>query len=129
MPSLRGKWIAGLCLTVVVILSVQSGSVRGADDGKFSGEYRFFSGEVGEMGQPTQKDAKVGLSFSGALAQRMYRNMGAAAHTDACSGDDKEDIRIKGNLLCSRDKVTGKAECDVGIDIHSGKSVLSIDPC
>jgi|SRR6185312_4081176 len=129
MPKLFGMWIACLCLIVLVVLPSQRGIAQRADDGKFSGEYYFFSGEVGEIGPPTPKDAKVGLSFSGALALRMYRNMGAAAHVESCSDEDREDIRIRGDLMCSKEKVTDKAECHVGIDLHSGKAVSSIDIC
>jgi len=121
------KWIAAMGAVVLIgfplgLYAQHVGSVA------FSGEYHFFSGTVGEKGPPTKKDMKVGLSLSGALALRMYQSMGSAAHIESC-GDGDDDLRLRGDLLCSRNKLTGKAECDVGIDLHSGKSVLSIDPC
>jgi hypothetical protein len=119
---------AGMSVSLLVILIVLPLSGRAQSDAgwyKFSGEYDIFSGEIGEKGLPTGKDAKVGMHVSGVMASRMYRYLGAAAHTNSCS--DEDEARAKGDLVCVKSKASGKAECCFGLNLRSGKSMETFD--
>ena len=96
---------------------------QGASRGKFSGEYYFYSGIPGETGLPTKNDAKVGMSIAGPLASRMFQYLGSGA-TQSNSCVDEEETRIRDELMCTRNRGTGKAECFFGFDLRSGKSAL-----
>lgn len=91
-------------------------------DTQIPGTYRFYSGELGdELGLPNSKDAKVSVMVSGSLAASMYQCMGSGARSNSCLDD--EETRVRDNLICSRKKATGKAECYFGFDLRSGKSI------
>jgi hypothetical protein len=113
-------------LVILIVLPLESGKAH-SDAGwyKFSGEYDLFSGEIGEKGLPTSKDAKVGMHVSGAMASRMYQYLGTAARANSCS--DEDETRAKGDLVCVKNKVSGKAECYFGLNLRSGKSIETFD--
>jgi hypothetical protein len=88
---------------------------------KFSGEYSFYSGSLGEIALPTRKDAKVSMEISGTVAARMYGYMGAAAKINSCN--DTEDTRSRDQLVCIREKTSGSVTCHFGFDMRTGKSI------
>lgn len=93
--------------------------------GKFSGEYFLYGGTLDDRTLPTRKDAKVGMWVSGTVAAQMFRHLGPASRINFCD-DGKAEARSRGELICSRDRDTGKAQCYFGFDLHSGKSIGAI---
>jgi hypothetical protein len=126
MPKTANKML--FWCTLVLTAACWSGPAVSQDGTprKFSGDYSFYSGTPGEIGLPTKKDAKVRMEVRGPLALRMFQYMGIAA-TQSNSCVEGEEVRIRDQLICSRNKTTGKAECDFGFDLHSGKSVHGTD--
>lgn len=110
----------------VVVLAWPSCAIsQASNNGSISGTYSLYSGELGdELGLPNSKDAKVSMMVAGPLAARMYQRMGSGARSNSCL--ESEETRARGNLMCTRKKSTGKAQCYFGFDLHSGKSTAGI---
>jgi hypothetical protein len=125
MASLLSRWTL---LPLVMVLTVALSPARAASDdeahGKFSGEYTFYSLDLGDTGPPTKKDTKLNIWMSGAFAAQLYRRLGSESRGQSCSGDS--EVREKGNLVCSRVRATGEVNCGLGFDLRSGKSVLGM---
>jgi hypothetical protein len=93
-------------------------------DGKgtpITGDYVIYSGALGDSGLPTPKEAKASIRFSGKLASDLYRNLGPAADRESCDPADKE--RSRGDLDCVLRGGKGPAECWIGLNIKTGRSI------
>ena len=118
------RWIILSSLPIIGLTTWSGPAIsQDATPRKFSGEYSFYSGTPGEWAMRTKKDTKVAITVSGPLASRMFDYLGRGA-TQKNSCVDGEETRIRDELMCTRDTATGKAECNFGFDLYSGKSVL-----
>ncbi|HVW75192.1 MAG TPA: hypothetical protein VHC39_16260 [Rhizomicrobium sp.] len=127
MPGTKSnEMVFSLAMSLVAVCWPGIASSQDATPRKFSGQYSFYSGTPGEWAIATKKDTKVAISVDGPLAARMFQSMGSAA-TQSGSCVDGEVTRIRDELMCTRNKNTGKAECYFGFDLHTGKSVLGTD--
>jgi hypothetical protein len=123
MPKIISRGLVQAALLTVAACWSGPAVSQDATRGKFSGEYYIYSGRPGDSGLPTKKDAKVGMMVTGPLAARMFQYMGSGAtQRDTCV--DGEETRVRDEVMCSRNKRTGKAECYFGFDLRSGKSTL-----
>jgi hypothetical protein len=123
MPSIAHK--ATMAVAVVVLAWPNCAISQARNNGPISGTYSLYSGELGdEVGLPNSKDAKVSIMISGPVAARMYQHMGGGARSNSCL--ESEETRARGNLMCTRKKDSGKAQCYFGFDLHSGKSAAGI---
>ena len=108
-------------IALIVLVWPDCAISQASNNGSISGTYSLYSGELGdELGLPNSKDAKVSMMVSGPFAARMYQHMGRAARSNSCL--ESEETRARGNLMCTRKKDTGKAQCYFGFDLHSGFS-------
>jgi len=126
MPKIKNRMIFLFALLMAALFWPGLAASQDATPRRFSGEYSFYSGTPGEWAVATKRDTKVNMSVGGPLALRMFQSMGAAA-TQSSSCVEGEEYRIRDQLMCTRDKTTGKAECYFGFDLHSGKSVLGTE--
>jgi len=90
-----------------------------SNDGKLTGEYQIYSGDLGDSGPPTANDAKVNLSITGAAARAMYTQMGRRAETRGCAV-----VRQRGDLICENNN--GEFVCGIGINLKTGKTTVGM---
>lgn len=94
--------------------------------GKLSGSWDEYSGELGDSGPPTANDTKVSFTFKGALAEELFRRLGARARVKDCIPDNIIEWRRRGDLDCIRDKETGLM-CSIGLDMKTGRSIIATE--
>lgn len=83
-----------------------------------SGWYDFYSGSPGELSEPTAKDTKLHITVTGALAARMFRELGPRAQLKG-SCPEGSVSRMRDELYCTRE-ASGKTECEFGFDMRTG---------
>ena len=115
-----------ICLAGVVLGAGLVWAQGAKNFGSFRGEYALWGGTLGEPQEPSAKDTKVRLQITGALASRMYREMGPGAQQTVCVPEDEEH-RSRGELQCDRQKATAEAMCVLAVDLHRGQLVTPIN--
>ena len=104
---------------------VETGS--GTVNGDITGDYMFYGGEYyNGQGPPGPKDAKISMSFHGKMAADMYRYMGPENQLKADSNCGEFVRREKGELSCQRSSKTGKAYCQINLNLKTGKGRLML---
>src|SRR5262245_58106846 len=107
---------------VVLIGAVTTLYARAADERQLSGDFRFFSGSLGESGSPKKDDVKLQLHFTGKLASDLYGYLGPKAKIDSC--EPGEQTRSRGDLVCIRD--AKDTRCWTGLNVMTGHTTNGI---
>lgn len=96
-----------------------------ADNGNryapFKGQYRIYSGELGEQLAPSSKDRKISFIVTGPVAKEMFASMGPD-EKDVCAAEPGDRSRSKKNVWCTYSKADGYT-CYFGFDLRSGASI------
>lgn len=90
----------------------------------FQGEYMLYGGSLGDLTQPSQKDAKVFLALYGKVAADMFSSMKADTKND-CDPAAGNRYRERAGLSCRKMR-NGKYSCHIGFDLKTGKSIGGI---
>ena len=116
--------IARICsmATIFACVSTQAAEQKGWDGRAkpLAGDYQVYGGTVAEMQPPTRKDRKVSLKFTGALAKKLFDQIGPDAKI-SCSDDPAYRERNRGHISCTYFKDEGYT-CYLGLDVIIGKS-------
>lgn len=85
------------------------------------GEYRVYSGELGNQQAPTRADRRVSFIIEGKAAKDIFD---AIAGDDklTCSGTKGARSRTKGTMWCTYEPGEGYT-CYFGFDLKTGKSI------
>lgn len=100
---------------------VGSAAEPGNRYGSFKGQYRIYSGELGEQLEPSSKDRKISFIVTGPIAKEMFASMGPD-EKDVCAAEPGDRSRSKRNLWCTYRKTDGYT-CYFGFDLRSGNSI------
>jgi hypothetical protein len=84
------------------------------------GSYQMYGGHLDEMTQPTSKDRKVSLMFSGPFARELFDSIGPDLKV-ACSDALDYRERHRADLSCTRYR--GEYTCYIGLNVVTGKSM------
>ncbi|KQV27019.1 hypothetical protein [Massilia sp. Root335] len=85
------------------------------------GDYYVYGGSIGDSTPPTEKDRKLSLMFTGALAKDTFDRIGPDLR-DACGAGPDSRQRRRGDLICVWTKGDGYS-CYFGIDVMTGKGM------
>jgi hypothetical protein len=118
-------WV--VCLTLMAVAAGSFFAYAQPFGKSLSGWYDFYSGSPGELGEPTAKDTKLHITVTGALAARMFRELGPRAQIKA-SCPEGSVSRERDQLSCTRE-ASGQTTCDFGFDMRSGKSIGGMTSC
>jgi hypothetical protein len=82
-----------------------------------TGEFTLYSRDIGDLGPPTSRDAKINLQITGAAARQMYLHMGRDSEIrDGCAA-----YRQRGALTC--EKGGNGFSCSLGVNLKTGKAI------
>lgn len=119
----RLKPIKVFLLAFAVAVTCWPGTATPQDgsEGKFSGEFLFYGGTLDDRTPPTRRDTKLSIEVSGPFAAQLFRRMAGGPQQDNCG--DNQEWKARDELVCIRDRTTGKVDCYFGFDMRSGKSI------
>ncbi len=85
-----------------------------------SASYLIYSGEPGERAAPTRSDRKLTISVRGDAAREIFDAIAPDVKGVACTAEDGERLRRKGEIWCSYRPSDGY-KCFMGFDLRTGK--------
>ena len=115
-----------LCIIGAFALVPCAVAAQKKDEGRYlakplKGDYYVYGGSIGDSTPPTEKDRKLSLMLTGALAKDLFDHIGPDAK-EACSTGPGYRERSRGDLTCTWTKEHGYS-CYVGLDVATGKSM------